>query len=387
MRTFLRHIGSLIAILVMLTACAAGAEAPVPATVATTPTTSATLSASTAVTVTATADLDRRAVVAGIVETVILPRHRELLHEAETLEAAVAQFAAQPTVETLAAAQAQWRSTAVAWAHVEPFSLRFTMLAVGQIKKWPINTKFIEQFIAEETTIDEPFIASIGATAKGLGAIEYLLFNPTLTAEELVTALVAAPPRLAYLDALAQNLSIAASELYALWSPEGENRAQQLIDADFSENDVQGSVSMLANELIVLLETMVKTKVEYPLRGVLADPQPQAVESPYAGYSWPLLIANLRAVQQIFHAGLGDYLDQMAVSPRTPTLAAAIDAQIEATIAAIEALPLPLEVAVLADPLPVRAVRDQIKAILVLVKVDMANQLGITVTFSDNDGD
>lgn len=385
-REYLLRIGSILVTLVVLSGCGAAAEPTPVAPVAAPPT---TMSPTTAVTTTTVAGpgSDRRALLAGMVEQVILPHHRTLVDESALLEQQVQQFADDPTVDTLAAAQAQWRTTAAAWAQVEPFSLRFTMLATGQIKKWPINTKFIEEFIAETATIDEPFIASIGATAKGIGAIEYFLFSPTLTADEVVAALVDTPQRLAYLVALTQNLTNAAEELYALWAPEGENGAQRFVDADFSENNVQGSISMLTNELIVLLETMVKTKVEYPLRGVMADPQPQAVESPYAGDSWPLMAANLRTVQQVFQAGLGDYLDQMAVTPRTPTLSAAIDAQLEATIAAIEALKLPLEVAVIEDPAPVRAVRDEIKDLLVLLKVDMANQLGITVTFSDNDGD
>lgn len=386
MREHLLRIGSILVTLVMLSGCGAAAEPTAIAPVVTPPTSvSPTATAATA-TVVATGG-DRRALLTRIVEQVILPHHQALVEESALLEQRVQQFADDPTVDTLAAAQAQWRTTAAAWAQVEPFSLRFTMLATGQIKKWPINTKFIEEFIAETATIDEPFIASIGATAKGIGAIEYFLFSPTLTADEIVATLAVTPQRLAYPVALTQNLTNAAEALYALWAPEGENGAQRFIDADFSENNVQGSISMLTNELIVLLETMVKTKVEYPLRGVMADPQPQAVESPYAGASWPLMVANLRTVQQVFQAGLGDYLDQMAVTPRTPTLSAAINTQLEATIAAMEALTLPLEVAVIEDPAPVRAVRDEIKDLLVLLKVDMANQLGITVTFSDNDGD
>lgn len=386
MREHLLRIGSILVTLVMLSGCGAAAEPTAIAPVVTPPTSvSPTATAATA-TVVATGG-DRRALLTRIVEQVILPHHQALVEESALLEQRVQQFADDPTVDTLAAAQAQWHTTAAAWAQVEPFSLRFTMLATGQIKKWPINTKFIEEFIAETATIDEPFIASIGATAKGIGAIEYFLFSPTLTADEIVATLAVTPQRLAYPVALTQNLTNAAEALYALWAPEGENGAQRFIDADFSENNVQGSISMLTNELIVLLETMVKTKVEYPLRGVMADPQPQAVESPYAGASWPLMVANLRTVQQVFQAGLGDYLDQMAVTPRTPTLSAAINTQLEATIAAMEALTLPLEVAVIEDPAPVRAVRDEIKDLLVLLKVDMANQLGITVTFSDNDGD
>lgn len=397
---FLTYMGAFALVLGALTACGSGQQPAVPPSPAA-PTVQATdtapaeaqaapanaAEASAPTTVSQKADFDRRAMLAEITESLILPLHKELLAETQALERAVAQFAQAPSPETLETAQVQWRTTADAWSRVEPFGLRFTMLVFNQIKKWPVNTIFIEEFIAEEETIDEPFIASIGSTAKGLTAIEYFLFSQELTNPEIVEALTTAPKRMAYLTALSQNLVKSTDELVTMWSPDGGNQAQAFVDADFSGANVQGSMSMLANELIVLVETVANTKLEYPLRGVLADPQPDSVESPYAAYSLPLIVNNLRTLQQILNAGLGDYVDRMAVTPRQTPLSAAIDAQIEETIATIEAIDIPLRAAVLENPDAVRAARDSVKDLLVLLKVDMANQLGITVTFSDNDGD
>ena len=43
--------------------------------------------------------------------------------------------------------------------------------------------------------------------------------------------------------------------------------------------------------------------------------------------------------------------------------------------------------AVVESPDTVSAARDAVNDLLVLLKVDMANQMGFTITFSDNDGD
>lgn len=340
---------------------------------------------------TATASLesvsDRRVLLNNLVETQILPLHRQLLSETESLQQLVAKFAEQPTVETLSAAQAQWRKSAEAWARIEPFDLRPVMFAVSQIKKWPVNTEALEQYIADEEVIDEYVVVALGATEKGLTAIEYFLFGHNLSIDESLAKLTTQPKRMTYLVALSQNLPKATAELLMLWSAGGDDQTQKFINADFTPNNVQGSISMVANVMIALVEAIVKTKLDYPLHGILADPQPDAVESPYADHSTALIIANLRTIQQIFDAGLGDYLDKLDVTARDIPLSAAIDAKIEESIIALEAIDQPLRAAILKNPKSVQAARDQVRALLVLLKVDMANQLGITVTFSDNDGD
>ncbi|HMR67574.1 MAG TPA: imelysin family protein, partial [Anaerolineae bacterium] len=263
---------------------------------------------------------------------------------------------------------------------------RFTMPLHTPIKKWPINTSFIEKFITEETDpIDEPFIESIGSTSKGLTAIEYLIFSAPPA--ETVAALTAEPRRLAYLVALTENLARKARELEAVWLPEGDNQAQAFIEADFSGNDVQGSLNMLVNEMIAALETTTNSRLNYPRKGTYGTPQPEAVESPYAQYSGPLIGANLRGVQQTFNAGLAGYLDFLQSDQSDQPLSATINAQFEQAVLAVEAISPSLQVAVADDPATVEQAYNEVRALLVLFKVDLANQMGVTVTFSDNDGD
>ncbi|MEM7539110.1 MAG: imelysin family protein [Chloroflexota bacterium] len=335
---------------------------------------------------------DRRAMLTNIANVVILPAHERLAAESAQLQFAIEQFAAEPTAETLITAQEQWVTTAAAGSSIEPFMLRFTMLIRGQIKKWPINTKFIEDFIADTEQIDEPFISSIGSTSKGLGALEYLLFavaendivdSDTAIDDEILATLTANPQRTAYLVASAQNLTITTARLNEMWSAEGGNQAQRFIDADDAGNNVQGSISILANEMIALVEGMVKDKIDEPLQGAYAEAQPEAVESPYGQASVPLMVANLRSAQNIMHAGFGEYLGFLGQSE----LADAIDSQFEKAIGTLEEIAPSLQVAVIDSPDAVQAARDEVKALLVLLKVDMANQMSITVTFSDNDGD
>jgi predicted lipoprotein len=260
------------------------------------------------------------------------------------------------------------------------------MLVQSEIKKWPINTHFIEDFLIEEATIDSSFVASTGSKAKGLATVEYFLFDPALTNAEIIDRLSAAPKRMAYLVAASEEVAAKAAELYNMWAPDGGNQIQALTEADFSGNNVQGSISMLANEMIVLAERINKDKLDYPLRGILAEAQPEAVESAYARESIPLIIRNLESMQELFTVGFNDYLDFLQTDTTAP-LAPRINAQIAQIITMLAAFDMPLQDAVVEDPDAVRATRDAVRALIVLLKVDMANQLGITVTFGDNDGD
>lgn len=385
-----------VSLLLSVTSCGRGrSQAVVQAT--STPSTATAANTDTITETTATptveaepvaATYDRRALLMQLVDSAILPQVAELVTAAQSLADAAEALAAEPNLKSLTAAQAQWNATAEAWAATEPFDLRFALLVSSKIKKWPIKIVFVEENIAGDEPIDDAFIDAIGSTAKGLATLEYLLFAADETdkgdADALLTALTTNPQRMAYVVALAHNLANAAEELQWMWSAEGDNQGQAFIDADFSGNNVQGSISMITNEMIALLEEVVRTKLDLPLHGVDGTPQPESVESPYADHSIPLIIANLRGSQAIFAAGLADYVNFLQGEDQLST---AIDAQFEAAIAALAALDRPLQIAVVEEPAALQAARDEVRALLVLFKVDLANQLSITVTFSDSDGD
>ena len=62
------------------------------------------------------------------------------------------------------------------------------------------------------------------------------------------------PARTAYLTALTANLTAKSEELYRYWSGEGQNYAQSFRKNDSEGADLNGSVSLLANEMIELHE-------------------------------------------------------------------------------------------------------------------------------------
>lgn len=209
-----------------------------------------------------------------------------------------------------------------------------------------------------------------------------------MTNDEIVTRLSAEPRRMAYLVGLAENLHNKALALQLMWLPEGDNQGQVFIEADLGAYDVQGSISMLANEMIAEVEEIANVRLNYPRKGTYGDPQPEAVESPYAQYSVPLAVSNLRGLQQTFNAGLASYLDFLQTNNQLDgLLSEAINQQFDEASAALEAISPSLQTAVVDDPAAVEAAYTEVKNLLVLFKADMANQMGLTITFNDSDGD
>ena len=88
---------------------------------------------------------DRNAMLGAVADTAILPAHRQLVEEAEQLDAAARQFASAPTLEGLESLRAAWLSVSLAWKGVEVYELPGTFLFHNAIEKRPARAAFIEE--------------------------------------------------------------------------------------------------------------------------------------------------------------------------------------------------------------------------------------------------
>ena len=334
---------------------------------------------------------DREAMLGAVADTVIVPAHLELVAATEELDAAARRFAASPGPESLAALRSHWLSAMLAWKGVELYDFPGLLLIHNAIERRPARIPFIEEVIAGADAddlgeMDGAFVESLGSTTKGLAAIEYLIFP----AGEEPPALdrFADPARRAFLTALTANLATKAAELHRHWTPEGTDYARSFRENDSEGADIQGSVSLLANEMIALLEMVMRTRLGVPMGDATdGEPRPAEVESARTGESLALMSASLASIRETFEAGVDDYVDFLDRSPADRGLAQAIRNQFGAVERALSAIPGPLGRAVTESPAEVALTFEAMRVLLVLVKTDMAALLGITVTFSDNDGD
>ncbi len=341
---------------------------------------------------------DRKAVLKSIADRVILPAVENMVTESEALEASMRAFEQSPSLAGLEDSRNALLQAIGAWKKMEAYNIGAVQAAFikTRIETVPANTDFIDGFIDSDETLDEAFIDSKGSSAKGLRAIEYLLFDPNLPDEDVLASLTTDPlgPRRAdYALASAENLTKKVMEIQNIWTGEA-NYYQEFIDNDGT--GVSASMNMIVNEITALVEKMAQTKLGKPLgKATGGAMEPELLESYRSGNSAPDLLHNLESIKAVYHGGdeddeqamgLNDYLTELAIDPENP-LTERISAQFETCENALSTLQSPLRITMLEDPQPADESYEALKDLLVLFQTDLVSQLSITLTFNDNDGD
>ncbi|MEM7112221.1 MAG: imelysin family protein, partial [Chloroflexota bacterium] len=339
------------------------------------------------------ANFTRQAMLQDIGYGVIMPLHERFVGETAVLRDAVYAFEAAPSEATLADVQATWKIAAATWKQAE--ALDFDGLQFGRVYNWPAETVFVERLIAEPSyMIDETFILTRGSFAQGLPIIEYFVFHPQLSQAEIVEGLMThdlSERRFTYLLTAADLLHNTAVRLHQFWLPEGQNQIGVFVMADEAPIEPEGSINGLANKMLKSLEDIREMKVASPAGFLDPNVAPGYVEAPFSGQSADHLVQNLRGWQQLFNGGVGygydDYLDFLDANYGEEQLSDVINAQIETAVSAVEQIEQPLETAVVDNPQAVLRVYEELSTLVRLTKTDMANHLGLLITYNDGDGD
>ncbi|MEM7738970.1 MAG: imelysin family protein, partial [Deinococcota bacterium] len=185
---------------------------------------------------------------------------------------------------------------------------------------------------------------------------------------------------------------IEATRLRDFWLPEGGDYTSRFVAAEDASGSVKDSLNVLVNELIANLEQLAKDELGVPLGNDNGgEPQPELAQGYLSGNSLELTRSKLEGIQLALYnnqadgqLGLDDYLNFLMADDQ---LATQLADGFAAAFEAIDVIDISLAQAVYDEPAKVEAVYDAVRDLVVLTKVDMANQLGITVTFSDSDGD
>lgn len=344
---------------------------------------------------------ERGPVMRDLAQNVMLPTVEELGAQAAALGPAVQALCDDPGAATLDAAQDAWRAARAPWEQSQAFLFgpAVDLGTASAIDFWPARPDSVDLAIASAPDpITPEHLATLGTAAKGLPALEYLLWSPAGGDAAVLASLDPADPSAAQRCAFAAALGVAVGEdagaLADAWSPEGGGFADQVATAG-DGSDVfpraQDAINRLVNSLVALLQGLTDMRLGAPLGTKTGGvPQPDQVESRFSDGSAADLVAAVRGIEAIYLGRRGDREGRgltTLVAARGKDTDESIRAALTDVIAKIEAIPAPLRQAVEADPASVQAALDSGKALRRLVAVDMANVLGVSVTLNDNDGD
>ena len=343
-------------------------------------------------------EFSRQAMLENIGVHIILPLQQDFLNQTTQLQTTTEEFITNPSSDTLLTLQNSWRATSYRWEQIALFEVgRLPLVLHRQVENIPINADFIENLIAGSDPIDEAFVERFGTAMHGLPVIEYFIFDGTddnTIILESFTNGENAQRRLDYLQATVNLLSRTANELWDYWSPEGQDYLSIFTSSD-DASDVQGSISMFANRMMGGLEDVIRMSLGWPLGTVAGEIRPDIVEARLSQYSLEQIRSFFEILQVTFHGegetgnqlGFDDYLNFLGATINDQPLASAISEQIDMIFTAIDAIDEPLHLALVNNPEAVQKIFDEAQTLLVLIKVDMAAQVGITITYNDSDGD
>ena len=334
------------------------------------------------------------AVLQSIVRNVIAPGYQELAVKCGALRGAVEGLVKAPTQESLDAARKAWIAALLAarriqWLQSGPIADREYLASFYYGKVLAVR---MDELLKSSRAIDDSYLREMGPNARGMFALEYLLFdrksgipdqkNPIPSRILELFSDARAPRRGEYVLVLAQDLETKAGELARDWTAEGDSSAAARFTAAG-----QASLNRTVNEVAALIEQISEQRISF----VLHLPQPvsrqlERIEGSTSGTSQQSSAALLQGLQNLYLGGDGGGLRSYVNHLNAP-LAERVQRELETAIATVEAIGVPLEQAVAAQSGPAEKAYAKTKALEVLCKTDLASALGITITVSSNDGD
>ena len=317
------------------------------------------------------------------IEKIETPSTASLVESIDVLHAQILLFSEATTLVNLEALQASWKVAALAYSKNE-------ILNIGDVKNtaihnafysWGVNGSIIDAYINGEDMISEENINALSTNVRGLGAIEYLIFNGDN--DTLLTLFSSTERRKQYVEALGANLVIKVATLNTSWSS---------YRADFLNNNqtgINGAINMVVNQMNALLEDVRKFKVGEPAgleNSSIANID--LLQAEKSAFSTELIQENIKAIESIYFnedEGLSAYVKSIT---GTDELNNIIENQFSLIANDITSLNNePLKEAIINNINTVEALYNDLNGLILHIKNDVASTLSITITFTDNDGD
>lgn len=338
---------------------------------------------------------------------------------AAQLANATSTAAASPDPAAAQAARDAWIATIDAWQQAEVIRVGPAGPATSPggkgmrdlVYSWPLVSRcLVEQKLAAKSYESASFFATALVNMRGLAALEYLLFyegtdnecsaSASINTSGAWAALSAddlAARKRAYASAAAADVAAQVKALATAWSPSGGNFAAEVAAAGqdgsiFSTDRV--ALNVVSDGLFYVDTELKDGKLGKPLGLVecASAACPEAVESRYARRSRAHVKNNLIGFRRVFdgcdaagNVGFDDLLTALGQG----ALAADMSANVEAALAAADALPGDdIAAALETDKEKVAALHAAVKKITDALKTELVTVLDLELPQSvegDND--
>ncbi len=332
-------------------------------------------------------DVTRRDVAASLAEQVIAPRYEVAAVAAQALDERVTRLASDPTAGRLDAAREAWREARSAWSRLQAYSFGPVMeLRIPSLVSWwPISPEKIDETLTRDAVAAEDVRESFAADQRGFGALEYLLFAD----DEVVLSRLGSGSDVygPYLTALSGVIADAIQQASDDWAGAYGAAFSGTGNRAIAENL---AIADLVRVPVFLTETIGDMQLGVALGITKPEADLSVIPEGSAGAGVDDLAQYVRGIQDTYLGdtdglGISDLIAQLSEDADQRMRDALVDA-----IGAIESLKgdgQPLRQVLESDPDAVAEARDAIKAVQIVLNAEIVSLLGVTIGFSDNDGD
>lgn len=328
----------------------------------------------------------RRELLTALPEQVIVPGYRNFAAAVASLQQGVTRYCSAHEEAAREDLRERWRAAMTAWQRTAAYA--FGPVAQHDLPaliNYPAVRKSRLDYWLEpgrRATVDE--VKSYSVQGKGLGALEYLLFEPSVARAD--------PEYCAYLAALAGDVAANADRVLQYWRTPFSG-AGEGAEPDAAARQ---QVDELLNAALQAMETVKDDKLGLPLgvrNGGIA--QPDKIESRLSGHSLHNIRANIVSLQTLFYGGEASAASQKRVSglesylrkTGRPDAADALQQALRRILEDLEQAPQPLQLALRERPETIETLYRDVAELCALLENTVLPAFDAQPGFNAKDGD
>jgi uncharacterized protein len=312
---------------------------------------------------------DQASVLSGLVTEVVLGMAHEVRAESRALHAAVRALSTEPDRERQRSAQTVLKRATLAWKRAYAFRSGPFVESEGfqRAAFWPARPTLIDAVLNDFEPIDEQRVQQLGVDARGLYALEYLLFDEANARAMQLPSDGHGERARAYALELSANVLGYANRMQRLL---GDGRTYA---ANFSKAGKQSVTTLVTQTRDTL--SVVSGKFARAQRARVENrPLPFAVEGYFSGNSHEIVLAIIAGSKRLYLGGGSGGLSALVAAASTP-----IDERVRAGFHEVEQrlreVDMPLEVALDAQPYRFRRALTAVAELENVIGLEMAGVL------------
>lgn len=327
-------------------------------------------------------------VLSSLTDGAVVPAYRALAQDLAELDRDVAALCSDPSDPSLRKARDSWRTARASWMRTRAMGFGPVMerRSVSLLDWSPTDTSGIEELLTGRADIDAVQVQdALASNRRGFGAVEFLLFR-----DDSLTQINTSPPYCSYLASLAQVGREEAGAILSEWTAGTEERGPY---RDYFTN--RSPVALLP---IAAVEEVVRTQV-FLIRNIVHMRLASALGLREGGADLSAIPGNaadtgledlrqeLLGIQAVYEGVPGG----MGISDLVKPLSADTDQRmkraLDTAISAIDATEGPLRSAIADRPEQVEPLYQALSDLQQTLSTEVVSLLGVSVGFSDADGD